>query len=126
MRQSTAKLITMKDGFYELRLTVDDYSGLGTLVFDGTRGQGYDGTFQVEVHLIGGGNEVAGVANVLLRPDASTHLAIPEHYSLRMLGSAGDEAFNLIGRAPSGQLVEISADRSDREAAQDRRQVDRR
>ena len=102
----------MKDGSYELRLTVDDYSGIGTLAFDGKRGHGYDGTFQVEVHLIGGGNEVAAVANILLRPDASTHLAIPAHYSLSMLGSAGDDAFDLIGRAPDGHLVEISAESS--------------
>lgn len=100
----------MKDGSYTSTLNVDGMSAIGTLDIVGNDGRGSDGRFQFEVHLTGSGHQLAGIINILLDGGAAAQHEIPHHFSMLLVGSGGDDRFNLIGHGPNGVIVEIGAD----------------
>ncbi len=99
----------MRDGEYVSMLNVDGLSAIGSMSLNGNDGRGSDGRFQYEVHLSGDGHAMDGILNVLLDASVAQARDIPAHFSLRMIGSGGDQDFNLIGTGPNGILIEIEA-----------------
>ena len=99
----------VRDGHYQLSLTVDEYIGSGTLTMVSNNGQGHDGTFKVEVHVSGASHELQGIVNVLLTAHGAERDDVPRHFSLPVVGSGHETGFNLIGHGPRSVLVEVDA-----------------
>ncbi len=98
----------MKDGVYALHFSADGYSGNGTFDLQHNRGQGHDGTFKLEGHLVEKQNRLTAIFNVLMVPAALRNSRLPEHYSLNMTGTSNENDFALIGTGPLGVIVDIA------------------
>lgn len=97
----------MKDGTYAMRFSADGYDGEGTFLLQDNRGQGDDGKFKLEGHLIERNSNLTAIFNVLMTPAATMNSRLPEHYSLNMTGTTSDRGFTLIGTGPLGVIVDI-------------------
>ena len=100
----------MRDGKYALRLSADGYVGDGQFTMRDNRGQGHDGRFKVEGHLIERPATLDAIFNVLMEPDALGNSEMPDHYSLQMTGATRDDHFNVIGVGPLGLIIEITGE----------------
>lgn len=112
----------MRDGNYALRFAADGYVGNAQFAMHDNRGQGHDGVFRLEGHLIERPATLDAIFNVMMGPEVVSNSSMPDHYSLQMTGAKRDDHFNVIGIGPLGLIIEIDGDwSSPLEAAPDAR-----
>jgi len=99
----------VKDGTYKLFLSVDAYAGIGTLTMVANSGQGHGGKFTIEVHVNSDVTDFRGILNVIPTGGVVPDDPVMQHFSLGVVGSIGDDRFDLIGRGPREIIVEIDA-----------------
>jgi hypothetical protein len=98
----------MKNGQYAISLSADGYSGAGELDLDGTNGTGRDGTYQLDLQLLGEGTNCSGIVSIAIDPKVVHNHAMPPNFSLSMIGNSDGEHFELIGVGPLGLIVTLS------------------
>ncbi len=98
----------MKDGSYRINLAADGYAGQGELNLSGNRGQGHDGRYRLDIHVLSEMPTLTALVNIQMHSHTIRNARIPGHYSLEMTGNGRGDGFTLIGIGPLGLIIELN------------------